>query len=95
MKNIEGIELSELFKRATSEVKQELENDVVNRLKQQIMAVEQLKIKVNHSTAEHKKLEQQLSQKEQNLARMQQGDWAAVPDSAKQRDEVAEQTERK
>lgn len=95
MKPIKEISVEECYKLAEAGVRLELTNQIVDKIKSQIMAVEQLRIKANNATTDSNKLDQQLKQKEDNLSKIRAGDWSAIPDSAKERDEKTQQTEGK
>lgn len=90
MKKIENIDLKKCFQEAEQQVQAELEAQVTKKIKEQLMAVAQLKIKANNSITEAEKIKKQLESKEAQLSRMQSGEWDAVPDSAKERDEAAQ-----
>lgn len=89
MKPIENIDLIQALKDAEAEVQADLHASVVAKIKAQLMATAQLKIKSANSTAESDKLKAQLAQKEQIVARIVGGDWSSLPDTAKERDDAA------
>lgn len=87
MKPIPQLDLNKLYQRAVAETEAELATQVVNKLKEQLMAVHQLEAKAKHSVIENDKLQAQLLAKQALLIRMRDGDWAAVPETAKERDD--------
>lgn len=89
MKPIEGVDLSKCIAMAKDEVQADLEAQVVKQIKAQLMAVAQLKIKAANTASEANKLAQQLVSKEAIISKIESGDWSAIADSAKDRDEAA------
>ena len=90
MKPIEGVNLDECYREAQMQVQKDLAAHVTAQIKAQLMAVAQLKIKAANSVMEAEKLTSQLKQKETIIGKIEQGDWAAVAETAKDRAEAAE-----
>ena len=95
MKAIEGIDLRKCFELAHKNVKEKLEQQVAQQIEQQLMAVAQLKIKASTTVTEGDKLLKQLEQKEQLIAKIESGEWSAVAETARERNEKAEGEEKK
>jgi hypothetical protein len=93
MKPIENIDLKKCFEAAQVEVQADLEAQVTKQIKAQLMAVAQLRIKANNTVTEGEKLTQQLAQKSAVVAKIAGGDWSAVADTAKDRNEAAEKAQ--
>lgn len=93
MKPIENIDLAKAYSDAQAEVLADLHASVVAKIKAQLMANAQLRIKAANSTAESDKLKSQLAQKEALVSRIVAGDWGALPDTAKERDDAAQKAD--
>ena len=89
MKQIETVDLKKCYEAAKAEVQADLEAQVTKQIKAQLMTMAQLKIKANNTVTEGEKLTQQLEQKSAIIAKIEAGDWSAVADAAKDRDEAA------
>lgn len=92
MKPIENIDLAKCLADARAQVQADLAAQVTAQIKGQLMAVAQMKIKANNTVTEGQKLSQQVQQKESLIAKIEAGDWSAVPDSAKDRSDAAEKS---
>ena len=95
MKQIENIDLQKCYNAAKQQVQDDLEAQVTKQIKVQLMAVAQLQIKTTNSVMESSKLGNQLQAKIASIAKIEQGDWSALPETAKERDENAEATKDK